>query len=109
VDDLVIPNDFSFETSKSVNVIFNDFTVSRSKGIEYNVYLFTDETTTQEVTYEDEGGEMVTETVKVSDVMNNLVTTIISSDLNLELNITIPDYYQYLYVIRNEMGVYTSQ
>jgi len=109
MDDLVIPKDFSFETSKSVNVIFSDFKASKSNEIKYNVYLYTDETTTQEVTYEDEGGEMVTETVEVSDVMNNLVTTIISSDPNLELNITIPDYYQYLYIIRNDMGVYTSQ
>jgi ligand-binding sensor domain-containing protein len=37
------------------------------------------------------------------------VTSIIPSDPNLELNITIPDYYQYLYIIRNDMGVYTSQ
>lgn len=107
--DLVVPSDFNFETSRNVSVSFSDFKASKSNEIKYNIYLYTDETTSEEITYEDEGGEMVTETIEVSDVHNNLVTTVISNDANFTINLTIPEYYEYLYIVRNEMGVYTSE
>ena len=107
--DLVIPDDFHFETSRQVEVSFVDFKATKSNEIKYNVYLYTDETTSEEITYEDEEGEMVTETIEVSDVHNNLVTTVVSNDDNFILNLTIPEYYNFLYILRNEMGVYTSQ
>ena len=107
--DLVIPDDFHFETSKQVEVTFVDFKASKSNEIKYSIYLYSDETTSEVITFEDEDGEMVTETIQLTDVHNNLVTTVISNDENFLLNLIIPEYYNYLYIVRNEMGVYTSQ
>lgn len=107
--DLKIPEYFHFETAKQVEVTFQDFKSTKSNEIKYSIYLYTDETTSQEITYEDEGGEMVTETIEISDVHNNLVTTVISNDVEFTVNLTIPEYYDFLYIVRNEMGVYTSQ
>ncbi len=107
--DLNIPGEFAFETSKEVAVSFNDFKSSKSNPVKYNIYLYSDQTTSEEVSYEDEDGLIVTETIEVSDVLNNLVASIVSIDDNLTVNINVPDYYEFLYVIRNEMGVYSSQ
>ncbi|MBN1650208.1 MAG: LruC domain-containing protein [Bacteroidales bacterium] len=107
--DLNIPGEFAFETSKEVTVSFNDFKSSKSNPVKYNIYLYSDRTTFEEISYEDEEGVMVTETIEVSDVLNNLVASIVSIDDNPTLNINVPDYYESLYVVRNELGVYSSQ
>lgn len=106
---LDIPGDFNFETSREVVFQFNDFKSTKSGSIKYNIYLYSDVFTTEEITYENEGGEMVTETVPVYDVFNNVVTTAFSDDGQFVLNLTIPIYYENLYVVRNEMGLYTSE
>jgi LruC domain-containing protein len=106
---LDIPGDFNFETSREVVFQFNDFKSTKSGSIKYNIYLYSDVFTAEEITYENEGGEMVTETVPVYDVFNNVVTTAFSDDGQFVLNLTIPIYYENLYVVRNEMGLYTSE
>lgn len=107
--DLNIPVEFSYETSKDVTVSFNDFKSTKSNPVKYDIYLYSDKTTLEEIVYEDEDGNTETELIEVSDVLNNKVATIVSVDENISLNINVPDYYESLYVVRNELGVYSSQ
>lgn len=107
--DLNIPSGFDYETYKEVAVTFGDFKSSSSNKVKYNIYLYSDQTTEESITYEEEDGTMVTDVIQVSDVLNNLVATVITDDGNLNLDLTIPAYYEYLYVVRNELGVYSSQ
>ncbi|OYT17135.1 MAG: hypothetical protein B7C24_04210 [Bacteroidetes bacterium 4572_77] len=107
--DLIVPQDFNFETAKDVEVSFNGFKSTRGEEVKFSIYLYTEETTPEEITYEDEGGNTITETIEINDVHNNLVASLVSSDNNFSINLTIPQYYEFLYVVRNDMGVYTSQ
>lgn len=106
---LKIPTGFNFETARDVEVHINDFKSAKSGAIKYNIYLYSEDFTTEEITYQNEGGEMVTEIVPVYDVFNNIVTTAFSNDGQFDLNLTIPIYYEYLYIVRNELGSYTSE
>lgn len=107
--DLDIPTDFNYETYSEVTVSFSDFKSTAGGEVKFNIYLYSDVTTSEEVTYESEAGVMVTETIQVSDVLNNLVATVVSTDGNFSLDITVPEYYESLYVIKNNLGVYSSQ
>ena len=106
---LEIPQDFSFETKRDVVVQFNDFKATKSGVNKYSIYLYTDEVVYEEVTYENEGGEMVTEMLAITDELNNIVTTVMSETGQFEIDITIPSYYEYLYIVKNDLGYYTSE
>lgn len=107
--DLEISKDFKFESSEKVNVSFNGFKSSYGAEAKYTIYLYSDRTKSEEVTYESEAGTTVTETLELSDVLNNKVATVVSQDGNFDIDIEIPDYCTSLYVIKNELGVYSSQ
>ncbi|NPD46576.1 MULTISPECIES: LruC domain-containing protein [unclassified Lentimicrobium] len=106
---LDIPQDFSFETKKDVRVSFNDFKITKAGVNKYSIYLYTDEVVFEEVSYENEGGEMVTEMLEITDELNNVVTTVMSETGQFEIDITIPSYYEYLYIVKNDLGYYTSE
>lgn len=106
---LDIPQEFNFATSKDVEIRFNDFKSTKSGNIKYDIYLYSDDFGTEEITYEDEGGEMVTATVPIYNVFNNIVASAFSDDGQFAINLTIPIYYEHLYIVRNEFGVYTSE
>ncbi len=107
--DLTIPFDFNYENYKDVTVTFDGFKSASANSVKYNIYLYSDKTTQESVTYEDEDGTMVTDVIYVSDVLNNLVGTLITSDGVLSLDVNVPEDYEYLYVVKNELGVYSSQ
>ncbi len=107
--ELVIPSDFDFETAQDVQLNINGFKSSRDAVVKYNIYLYSEITTQEEVTYENEEGEMVTEVIDKYDVFNNLVSTVITDQEQFELNLTIPIYYNKLYIIKNDMGLYSSE
>ena len=109
ITDLKISDDFDFETSKRISVSFSDDNKQiASNSVKYEIYLYDTEHNTKTVTYLDENGEMVTADIPVFDMHNNKIASVISSDNSFTLNLTIPSYYKELYVVRNEMGVYSS-
>lgn len=107
--DLTIPSDFNYENYKDVTVTFSGFKSTNGNSIKYNIYLYSDKTTQESVTYEEEDGTLITDIIYVTDVLNNLVGTIITSDGTLNFDVNVPEDYVYLYVVRNELGVYSSQ
>jgi len=110
MNDLLIPEEFNFETARDVEITINGFKNSKDDGdIKYEIYLYnpsginiTDQTTGDDGTSINQSGTLV-------DVMNNLNTTQITSNSNFTINVTIPTYYDTLYVVQNNMGYYQSQ
>jgi len=107
--DLVIPENFNFETAREVQFSFSGFKSNLGDEVKFDIYLYTDETTQEEITYEDEEGNMITETVEINDVYNNLVASFVTNEDNFTLDLTVPEYYEFLYVVKNDLGVYTSE
>jgi len=108
MNDLKVKPSFDFKTSKEVHVSFADNKQFTGNQVKFDVYLYSASESTQEVTYLRESGEAVTATIPVYDNLNNKVASIITSDNNFTLDLTIPEYYTQLYVVRNEMGLYST-
>jgi len=108
MSDLKVDVNFNFETSKKVNVTFSDNKQFTGNQVKFDVYLYSESESTQDVTYLSESGETVNATVPIYDNLNNKVASIITSENTFDLNLTIPEYYTQLYVVRNEMGLYSS-
>lgn len=108
MEDLKIPDGFSFKTSKKVYVSFNDFKAKPSNLIKYDIYIYDDVTQSQSITYTDETGATVTQSMPISNILNNKIATKITSQTSFVLDFTLPSYITKLYVVRNEMGSYST-
>ncbi|NOR86260.1 MAG: hypothetical protein GQ527_01485, partial [Bacteroidales bacterium] len=107
--DLVVPSEFNFETSKDIEITINAFKSSKADGdIKYEIYLYSSIGTSIDVTTTGDDGDPLDQSGTLVDVMNNLSAVQITDDPNFNLNMTIPDYYDTLYVVQNNMGHYTS-
>jgi LruC domain-containing protein len=105
---LDIPSDFNFETSKDVVISFSGVKSESSNQIKYTVYLYDEDYETTDVTYVDEAGEEVTASLEISNALNNKLGSYVTSDSNFELEFKVPSYCESLYVVKNEMGIYSS-
>ena len=108
IKDLKIPKDFSFKTTKKVHIQFSDFKAKPSNLIRYDIYIYDDQVTNQSVTYNDETGQSVTQNLPISNVLNNKIATKITNQTSFVLDFTLPQYVNKLYVVRNEMGQFSS-
>lgn len=109
MSDLVIPTTFNFETSKEIEVSINSFKSSKDAGdIKYEIYLYNTVGINIDVTTIGDDGTAVAQSGTLVDVMNNLNTTAITNDPNFTINITVPDYFDTLYIVQNDMGHYSS-
>ena len=98
IQELNIPDGFDFSTSQEVEVTINDY----SKNVKYEIFAYTDDLEYQGTeTYENQEGEIVTEAVYKNDVLENLVFTGVPQNGKLSQKITIPSYYDKLYIRRN--------
>lgn len=108
--DLVIPEEFNFETSREIEVAISGFKSSKDEGdIKYEIYLYNSSGTDIDVQSVGDDGTATAQTGTLVDIMNNLNTTQITNDPNFTINITVPDYYDTLFVVQNDMGLYQSQ
>ena len=108
IADMKVSQEFNFETSKTINVSFNDFKNRATDKVKYEIYLQDDEQTTEEVVIMDEEGNTQTVTVTIPNPLINKLKTIVTDQTNFDFTITIPNYVNSLYVVRNEMGLYSS-
>jgi len=107
--DLVIADDFNFETSKDIELTINGFKSSKADGdIRYDIYLYNSAGINIEATSAGDDGDPISQSGLLVDVMNNLNTIQITNDPNFNVNITVPGYYDTLYVVQNDMGHYNS-
>ncbi len=106
---LVIPQEFEFETSTTTQIIISDFKSTKAEGdIKYEVYLYNSSGIDIDITTTGDDGDALAQSGILVDVLNNLNAIKITSDPNFSLDITIPGYYDTLYVTRNDLGNYTS-
>ncbi len=108
MSDMIVAKDFNFETSKKVTISINDFKNKAGNDVKYEIYIHDEDNTTETVTYLDEEGNTQTVTVQKPDPIKNKIQTIITSDANFNITATVPIYCNSLYVVRNEMGSYSS-
>lgn len=106
--DLKIPEGFNFKTSKKVQVQFSDFKLKSTNKIKYDIYMYDDDFNSETVTYMDELGQPVTQSQVIANSLNNRIASRVTTQTNFVLNFTVPSYIKKLYVIRNELGLYSS-
>lgn len=108
LEELIIPQEFDYETSKTVSIAFQD-ALKAGGTAKYDIYIYNDETQTETVTYTDEGGNVITDEVEIFDEFNDRIASRVSSTGNFNLIVTLPQYIDQLYVIKNELGVISSE
>jgi len=107
MDDLVVPENFNFETSKQVTITFQDPLKAGSMA-RYDVFYHSTQVFDDTITYLNDEGVEVTEIIPRYDETNDLIARKISETGLFELIVNIPSYITELYVIKNELGVFTS-
>lgn len=102
---LNIPEGFDYRTHQEVKVIIND-----NEGYaRYDVYAYSDEKLfVGTETFENEAGEITTESVYKQDVLSKLIFSGVPNSGKLEQTISLPKYYTKLYIRRNENLKYSS-
>ncbi len=108
LDELVIPEGFTFETCTEVTVQFQDQLKSGGSA-RYDIFLHSGQVFNDTITYTDESGEEITEIVLNYDEANDLIATKVTETGLFEIIVSIPNYVTELFVIKNEMGVFTSE
>ncbi len=100
-----IPDGFDFRTHQEVKVTIND----DSDYVRYDVFAYSDELFfVGNETFEDQSGEIITEAVYKSDVLEKFVFSGIPQNGNLSQTISLPKYCNKLYIRRNENLEYSS-
>jgi len=99
IQELDIPEGFDFSTQQKVKITIND----NEDYVKYEVYAFSDEDYAKETeTFENQEGKIVTEEVYKNKLFDNLVFTGVPRNGVLEQTISLPSYYEKLYIRRNE-------
>ncbi|MCF6239870.1 MAG: LruC domain-containing protein [Bacteroidales bacterium] len=106
--DLEVPQNFDYKTSKDIVLTLKSFKRKATNQIKYEVYLFDDSKLNREVSYIDEEGNTVNASLQLTDALNNKIATVVTDNTDFTLHVTIPAYIKSLYVVRNEMGVFSS-
>ncbi len=108
MEELIIPEGFTFETSKEVIIQFQDQLKSNGTA-RYDVLLHSGQVFNDTITYIDEGGEEITDIILTYDETNDLIASKVTESGFFELIISVPSYITELYVIKNELGFFTSE
>jgi LruC domain-containing protein len=99
VNTLSIPDGFDFSTHHEVVITITD----NSNYAKYDVYAYSDELNDEGTeTFENESGEIVTETVYKTDGLEILLFSGVPSNGVLKQTINLPKFYQKIYIRRNE-------
>lgn len=106
LDDLQVPEGFDFATKQTVALDISD---AESSAI-YEVYAWNDETERYEIqTYTDDEGNSVTDSVYVTDVLNQVLLKMSPYEGKIKQYVTIPAYFTHLYLRRKLNGIFTSK
>ena len=102
---LLIPAGFDFSTHHEVTInIIDNATYAK-----YDVYAYANELyNAGNENFENESGEVVTETVYKSDVLDKLIFSGVPSNGVLKQTINLPKFYDKVYIRRNEYLSFSS-
>ena len=102
---LSIPPGFDFSTHYQVTINIID----NANYAKYDVYAYSSEfCDAGPETFENESGEIVTETVYKSDVLDKLIFSGVPSNGVLKQTINLPKFYNKVYIRRNEYLSFSS-
>ncbi len=102
---IAIPDGFDYSTSQEVKVTIND----KSGYARYDVFAYSDDLYfAGNETFLNQYGEIETEAVYKSDVLNKLIFSGVPKDGTFTRTITLPKYYDKLYIRRNENLNYSA-
>jgi len=105
IQDLNIPKGFDFSTQQKVKVTIID----NEDYVKYDVYAYSDKKYFTGIeTYQNEEGEIVTDSIYKSDILNNLVFSGVPYNGILSQTITLPKYYDHIYLLRNDHLKFSS-
>ncbi|WP_372746192.1 LruC domain-containing protein [Lutibacter sp.] len=105
INNLNIPSGFDFSTQQEVKITIND----AKNYVKYSVYAYSDEKYFQGMeTYQNEEGVTVTDSIFKSDVLNKLLFTGVAYNGKLSHTISLPAYYNQVYILRNDNLKYSS-
>jgi hypothetical protein len=108
LDEISVPDNFNYETSQYVEVVITDQTTPRN--VKYFVYAFNDDITYDSFLSRFNARVMVNDTLPQIDVLNQLLCSGMPNDDGfLKTYVTLPSYFNKLYIIRNEMGKFQSE
>jgi len=108
--DMEIPADFKFQTASNLTLNFSGFKSSAADDlIKYSVYLYNPEGKEISSTASGDDGDPVTQTGTLADAMSDLVYTHLSSSANFDLHLTVPSYYDSIYIVKNDMADYATE
>lgn len=100
-----VPDGFDFSTEQQVQITIYDNT----SNVLYDVYAYTDEKYFAGTeTFENQEGEIVTEDVYKSEVLNKLIFSGVPFNGTLTQTISMPTYYNKVYIRRNDNLRFTS-
>ncbi|WP_162274029.1 LruC domain-containing protein [Polaribacter reichenbachii] len=102
---LSIPDGFDFSTYHDVKINI----VDDGNYAKYDIYAYSDELYDAGTeTFENESGEIVTETVYKSDVLDRLIFSGVAKNGTLQQTINLPKFYDKVYIRRNESLQFTA-
>ncbi|GAA4270102.1 LruC domain-containing protein [Hyunsoonleella aestuarii] len=102
---IIVPNGFDFSTQQEVQININDNT----KNVRYDVYAYSENKYYAGTeTFENQEGEIVTEGFYKSDVLSKLVFSGVPFEGVLSQTISLPKYYDKVYIRRNDNLKYSS-
>ena len=109
-EDLIIPEAFNFETNQIVEISFQD-NLKAGDTAKYDVYIYSEQIQVDSIfnDVDDEGTVLDDDVADLPDGINDLIASRISETGLFNLILSLPTYVEKLYVIKNSMGVYSSE
>ena len=102
---LSIPAGFGFSTHHEVTINISD----NANYVKYDVYAYSNELKDAGTeTFENESGEIVTEKVYKSDILEKLIFSGVPSNGVLKQTVNLPKFYNKVYIRRNEYLRFSS-
>ncbi len=98
INDLIIPAEFNFSTTNTIELTINDY----ENGARYDIYTI-NSTSPDDIIYTS------TDTTVVIDDLNKLIASGFISDDSYKTVISIPSYHKYLFIMRGKNGVFHGE
>lgn len=106
--ELTVPDDFNFETSKEVQVNFNNLSVQSAGQIKMEIFLTGSDFSKQKVTVIGEDGQASEEVVCRENTAENKVAGIIAKTNDFNIQLKVPAFCDSLLIVRNELGKFSK-
>ena len=98
MEDLNIPSDFDYATTTKINLHISDV----ENGAKYDIYSMKSESP-EKIIYTDD------DTLVIMDDMNKKVASGMTVNNAFDIEMAIPSYHKYLYIVRSKDGYFVRE